>query len=179
MDERIEEDILSPRDKIYSSIVKNPGLHFREIQRRVDYATGAMQYHIDYLKKKNFIREEKEGKFSRFYASEEKSVDSKLMNLLRQKQVRLMVLFLLNRRRATINVIADSTEMSVSTANFHMKKLVESSIVEEEHQKDLTFYSVREKEPIVELLIEHKTSFLDKLVDSFVDLWEKELDLQQ
>jgi predicted transcriptional regulator len=178
--ESLDEAVaITPRDKIYSTIVQNPGLHFREIQRRVGFATGAMQYHLDYLKRKNFVREQKEGKFSRFYASEEKEIDSRLMNLLRQKQVRLIVLFLLNRRRATINVIADSTEMSISTANFHMKKLVEGGIVEEEKQKELTFYSVKEKEPIVELLIEHKSSFLDKLVDNFVSIWEEELDLQQ
>ena len=54
-----EQMALSPRDKIYSTVVKNPGLHFREIQRRVDIATGALQYHLDYLKKKHLIYEEK------------------------------------------------------------------------------------------------------------------------
>ena len=46
-----EAVILTPRDKIYSIIVQNPGLHFREIQRRTNIATGALQYHLEYLKK--------------------------------------------------------------------------------------------------------------------------------
>ena len=98
MKQNIEEVMaLSPRDRIYSTIIQNPGLHFREIQRRVDIATGALQYHIDYLRKKHLIYEEKEGKFSRFYAHQEEKVDSNLMNLLRQDQVRQIVLFLLTK----------------------------------------------------------------------------------
>lgn len=176
MKKSIEDSIaVSPRDQIYSTIVKNPGLHFREIQRRTNYATGALQYHIDYLKRKNFIREEKEGKFSRYYSIEEKGTDHKLMNLLRQNQVRTIVLFLLNKRRATINIIAEATGMSTSTAQFHLKKLIETNVVHEEREKEIIFYSIPNKEPLMELLIIHRKSFLDNLVDNFVKLWEEEL----
>ena len=97
----IEESIiLTPRDKVYSEIVKSPGLHFREIQRRTNLATGALQYHIDYLKKKNFIFDKKEGKFSRFYSSQETNqIDLELMNLLRQDQVRKIILIILPKKR--------------------------------------------------------------------------------
>jgi predicted transcriptional regulator len=177
MKKKMVESALSetPRDRIFSTIVKNPGLHFREIQRRTGDATGALQYHIDYLKKKNFIREEKEGKFSRYYSTEEKNTNTKLMNLLRQDQVRIIVLLLIDRRRATINVISETCKMTPSTASFHIKKLIKEGIVKEEKVKDNVFYSIPEKEPLMELLIIHKKSFLDKLVDNFVSIWEEEL----
>ncbi len=178
MKKKIEDEMaISPRDQIYSTIVKNPGLHFREIQRRVGYATGAMQYHIDYLRKKNFIREEKEGKFSRFYAVGENMVDTTIMNLLRQEQVRKILLLLLNKRRATIKTISKEFGMSNSTLTFHLKKLVDSGIVEERNTQGKTFYSIKNKEPIIEHLIVYKKSFLDSLVDNFVSIWEEELGL--
>ncbi len=179
MKKKIIESIIdqTPRDKIFSTIVQNPGLHFREIQRRTNYATGAVQYHIDYLKKKNLIHEIKEGKFTRYYSVEEKS-NSKILNLLRQNQVRLIVLFLLNQRRATIKAISIATKLNSPIVLFHLKKLISASVVKEEKIKELTFYSIINKEPIMELLIIHKKSFLDKLVDNFVKIWEEELNLE-
>ena len=175
----IEEDmILSPRDKVYSIIIKNPGLHFREIQRRVDIATGALQYHVDYLKKKNLIKEEKSGKFVRFYSVREETVDKELMNLLRQEEVRKILWFLINKRRANTKVISENIEMSKSTAQFHMNKLVEAEIVIEKKEKSNTFYSIKNKEPIIEHLVVYKKSFLDSLVESFAEIWEKELGLE-
>jgi len=172
-----EQMALSPRDKIFSTIIQNPGLHFREIQRRVDIATGALQYHVDYLKKKHLIYEKKEGKFSRFYAHQEEKIDEKLMNLLRQDQVRQIVLFLLTKRRATIKTIVKEMDISASTTKFHLKKLLDREVVVGKEQQGKTFYSLKEKEPIMVLLINYKESFLDALVDSFVGIWEEELGL--
>ena len=56
LEEALKLDI---RKKIYNTVKKNPGLHFREIQRRVEIATGALQYHLDYLQKKHHPLQEK------------------------------------------------------------------------------------------------------------------------
>ncbi|MDD3159721.1 MAG: winged helix-turn-helix transcriptional regulator [Candidatus ainarchaeum sp.] len=172
----MEEDCYSPRDKVYAVVVQNPGLHFREIQRRTNLATGAIQYHISYLERKNYIKSKKEGKFLRFYANGE-NVDTNLMNLLRQKQLRTIVLFLLNKRRATAKVISQSTDFPLNITKNYLSKLIESKIVSKTTEKSLTFYSINEKEKIISLFIIHKKSFLDSLVDSFVDIWENELSL--
>ena len=68
--------------------------------------------------------------------------------------------------------------MSKSTAQFHMNKLVEENIVLEKKEKNNTFYSIIKKEPIIEHLVVYKKSFLDDLVESFANLWEKELGLE-
>jgi predicted transcriptional regulator len=178
MIKRLEEVMaLTPRDKILSTIAQNPGLHFREIQRRVNIATGALQYHLDYLKKKNFIREEKQGKFSHFYALQAESVDSSLMNLLRQESVRKIVIFLMDRRRATLPSISKSIGLSLSTTSFHMQKLLLSQNVIQKNTNGKIYFSLRDKEGILTILVQYKESFLDSLVDSFIDTWEKDLRL--
>ncbi len=175
---RLDEAVaLTPRDRIYSTIVKNPGLHFREVQRRTNIANGAMQYHLDYLKKKNFIREEKEGKFSRFYALQTDVRDTKLMNLLRQDSVRKIVLFLMQKRRATLPVISKNVGLGLSTTSFHMQKLLSSKIVLQKTIRGKIYFNLGDKDSIMGLFVEYKKSFLDELVDNFVELWEKEVGL--
>jgi len=166
---------LSSRDRIYSSISNNPGLHFREIQRRTGIATGSLQYHIDYLKKKHLIREEKQGKFSRFYSVRGEEVDTQLMSLLRQDSVRKIILFLMKRRRATLPQISKDVSLSVSTASFHLQKLLLGEIVSQKNYGKKTYFSLIDKDRILELLLTYKGSFLDEVVDSFVDIWEEEL----
>jgi predicted transcriptional regulator len=170
-----EAVILTPRDKIYSNIVKSPGLHFRELQRRTGVATGALQYHTDYLKKKSFIREEKEGKFSRFYALNSEVKDSKLMNLLRQESVRKIVLFLMNKRRASLHSISENISLGLSTTSFHLQKLVLGEVVLEKSSNGKIFFSIKNKENVLIMLLDYRESFLDILVDNFIDTWEKEL----
>ena len=170
-----EAVVLTPRDKIYSTIVQSPGLHFREIQRRTGVATGALQYHTDYLKKKSLIREEKEGKFSRFYALNSQVKDSKLMNLLRQDSVRKIVLFLMNKRRAGLHTVSEGVSLGLSTTSFHLQKLVLGGIVLEKHASGKVFFSIKDKESVLLMLLDYRESFLDVLVDNFIDTWEKEL----
>jgi predicted transcriptional regulator len=173
---KLEEVVaLTPRDKIYSTIGNNPGLHFREIQRRVGIATGALQYHLDYLKKKNLVREEKQGKFSHFYAMAAPAVDSRLMNLLRQESVRKIVLFLMNKRRATLQTISKNILLSLSTTSFHMQKLTESGVVNQKVIRGKLYFFLNDKESVLGILVEYRKSFLDELVENFVDVWEKEL----
>lgn len=166
---------ITPRDRIYSNIVQNPGLHFREIQRRTTIATGALQYHLDYLKKKGFVREEKQGKFSHFYALQNQDVDSSLMNLLRQESVRKIVVFLMQKRRATLPTISKNVLLSLSTTSFHMQKLVNSGVVMQKTIQGKLYFFLSDKEGVLKLLVEYRASFLDSLVDNFIDLWEKEL----
>ncbi len=175
---RLDEAVaLTPRDRIYSTIVKNPGLHFREVQRRTNIATGAMQYHIDYLKKKNFIREEKEGKFSRFYASQANVENTKLMNLLRQESVRRIVLFLMQKRRAALPVVSKNVGLGLSTTSFHMQKLLAAGIVLQKSIRGKVYFYLSDKDSVMGIFVEYKKSFLDDLVDNFVDLWEEEVGL--
>ncbi|MFA5357557.1 MAG: winged helix-turn-helix transcriptional regulator [archaeon] len=166
---------LSPRDRIYSTIAKNPGLHFREVQRRTSIATGALQYHIDCLKKKRLIREEKEGKFSRFYSLGGGEINSVLMNLLRQTSVRRIILFLMKRRRAPLPQIAGGVGLSVSTASFHLQKLLQAQVVVQKNYGKKTYFFLSDKDAVLEILLSYKGSFLDELVDNFTELWEEEL----
>ncbi len=165
---------LSARDKIYRAVVKNPGLHFRELQRRTELATGSLQYHLDYLARRHLVKSVKQGKFVRYYSvrGEQFGEDETLMNLLRQDSLRKIVLFLLTRKSATNLAIAAAVGLSPSTVSWHLSKLVGNNIVGVRKRVRKKYFYLANPEKVMQLLRGYKKSFLDELVDHFVEIWD-------
>ncbi|MCR4335493.1 MAG: winged helix-turn-helix transcriptional regulator [archaeon] len=166
---------LDVRKKIYNTIKKNPGLHFREIQRRVGIATGALQYHLDYLVKKHLVKTERETKFLRYYSVRQEFEETSLMALLRQDSMRKIIVFLMQRRFANNQTISKQVNLSPSTTSWHLEKLVESSVVAKDRRGRKTYFKLTDKEKLAELLVGYRKSFLDEAVNNFVELWEEVL----
>ncbi len=165
---------LGARETIYRVISKNPGLHFRELQRRTNLATGSLQYHIDYLSKRHLIKSVKQGKFVRYYnmRGEQLGEDETLMNLLRQESLRRIVLFLLTRKSATNLTIASAVELSPSTISWHVNKLTTNNIVAVRKRLRKKYFYLIDPEKAKELIRGHRKSFVDDLVDHFVEIWD-------
>ena len=175
-DEQLSEALaLGARSKIHKNISKSPGLHFRELQRRTKIATGSLQYHLDFLIKRNLIRAEKNGKFVRYYSSrgEQLGEDETKIGLLRQPSLRKITLFLLTKKRANNEKIAAAVGLSPSTISWHMLKLVQGGLVEKRRVGRKTFFYIVDSENIVQLIRSYKKSFLDVLVDNFVEIWDE------
>lgn len=163
------------RKKIYDCIASSPGLHFREIQRRLGLATGSVDYHIHFLHRQGLIREERVGKFVRYYAytktfeQEEKDV----LSLLRQNRIRHILVYLLEKKKANALDIAKTLAISPSTLSWYLKRLTEKGVIAQRKKGRFRYYSVVEKEKITKYLIIHKNSFLDEIVDRFIEAWEE------
>jgi len=175
-DEQLSEALaLGARNKIYRTINKNPGLHFRELQRRTKIATGSLQYHIDFLMKRHLIKSEKRGKFVRYYSTRGPQLgdQEQTIGLLRQPSLRKIILFLLSKKRANNEKIAAAVDLSPSTVSWHMLKLVQGGIVEKRRVGRKTFFYILDADTIADLLRTYKKSFLDEMVDSFVEIWDE------
>ena len=164
---------LDVRKRIYNTIKRNPGLHFRELQRRVGIATGALQYHLDYLIKKHLLKAEKETKFIRYYLIRQDFQDTGLMSLLRQDSMRKILVFLTQKRFATNQSVSAGIGLSPSTTSWHLDKLSESGIVEKSKRGRKTYYKVADKQRVGGMLVDYRKSFLDEMVDNFVEVWEE------
>ncbi len=175
-DEQLSEALaLGARNKIYRAINKSPGLHFRELQRRTKIATGSLQYHIDFLLKRHLIKSEKNGKFVRYYSTRGPQLgeNQATIGLLRQPSLRKIILFLLTKKRANNEKIAAAVGLSPSTISWHMVKLVQGNLVEKRRVGRKTFFYIKDADNISALLSSYKKSFLDEMVDSFVDIWDE------
>lgn len=168
------EDALSldSRRKIYDLIEENPGLHFREIERRTGIAVGSLQYHLGFLEKKHLIKVFRQGKFLRYYSVKESVVEEKAeMAFLRKPSARKIILFLLEKKKANNLDIARKVELSPSTTSWHLEQLVKEQVIGKEKRGRESFFYLIKPNEITSLLVEHKTSFVDLLVDNFVDAW--------
>lgn len=173
MDELEDALLLDVRKKIYNSLKRSPGLHFRELQRRTKLATGSLQYHLDYLLKRHLLKQEKDLKFTRFYLVRDSFEGQKEMNVLRQESLRKIVLLLLEKKRANNTQVSRWIGVSPSTASWHLSKLLEKGIVEKTKKGRKTVYTLVEPEKAKEILVKYKRSFLDEMVDNFVEVWQQ------
>src|SRR3989344_2547312 len=130
MEELHEALALDVRKRIYDEIKASPGLHFRELQRRVGLATGSLQYHLDYLGKKHLVKMVKEKKFTRFYLIREVFEQEKEMGVLRQESMRKIVLLLLQKKNANNRGISKAIGLSPSTTPWHLQKMLEQGVIE-------------------------------------------------
>lgn len=165
---------LEVRRRIFNCINESPGLHFREIQRRTNLATGSIDYHLHFLHKNGLVRTERDKNYVRYYpltknwSDEEKSI----IALLRNTKVRHVLIFLIEKKRSTPLKIAESTGISLSTLSWYLKQLKEKNIISERKKGRFRIYRVNDPELIVKYLVAHKASFLDTVVDRFIETWE-------
>jgi predicted transcriptional regulator len=165
---------LDVRRRIFECISESPGVHFREIQRRVGIATGSLDYHLHFLYKSGLVRTERQGKYLRYYSvtkhfdEEEKSV----LLLLRNDKIRHILIYLIENKRALPTRIAEYLGISNSTLSWYLKNLEENGIITQTKKGRYRIYKVREPEKIVKYIILHKNSFLDEIVNRFAEAWE-------
>ena len=166
---------LETRKLIYECVRKSPGIHFREIQRRANLATGSIDYHLHFLHKHGLVRAEKSGKFLRYYPAEFSygEEEKHLLGLLRQEKIRHILIYLIEAKRANASAISEDIGVSPSNLSFYLKALSEKNIIMQSKKGRFRFYSVKDAKTIVECLITYKASFLDKIVDRFIDAWEE------
>lgn len=166
---------LDVRKRIYETISKSPGLHFRELQRRIGVATGTLDYHVHFLRKHGMIRAEQAGGFLRYYASDIiiEEQEKALLSLLRQEKIRHILILLIEKKRANASQMAFALNISPSNLSFYLKTLQGKNLIAQKKKGRFRFYSVMDKKKIVSALLVHKSSFLDKMVDRFIEAWEE------
>lgn len=166
---------LDIRRKIYDCIASSPGIHFREVQRRTGVAVGGLDYHLHFLAKHGLIRAERGTKtryfpMTRNWDEEEK----RLLGLLRQQQIRHILLHLLRRKRATPGALAAALGLSRPTLSWYLKTLADNNVIAFVQKGRFRSYRVKDPKRIREFLIVYRNSFFDEMVDNFIEAWEKQ-----
>lgn len=175
MKRTVENDplALKSRQKLFELIRNDPGLHFREIQRRTGLAVGALQYHLSYLEKKNLLKVESSENTKRYFALQVNRIAGEeiAMPLLRQEKVRHLLLALLTSKNKTLYELSDITGIPYSSSSRAMERLVSAGLVERVKKNKDTTFKVTDPDNLSRMLVQYKSGFLDELVDQFVDVW--------
>jgi len=163
---------IEARKRVYDIIFENPGLHLREIQKRLNIPLGTVEYHLKYLEDNELVIVKEMGGYKRYYPKGVMGSDVRnILSLLRQEVPRNIVIFLLNHPNASFGEVAKAFDVAPSTLSFHMKKLLKDGIIDRTKHGRTSTFTVVEVDKVANVLIAHRRSFLDGLVDSFVRTW--------
>jgi DNA-binding Lrp family transcriptional regulator len=123
---------LETRRRIYNYILTNPGVHFRDISKKLNIKVYNLKYHLHFLQKHSMICAKNENGYLRFYIAQKiGNDDKKILGFLRQKTTRDILLSLQWSLGLTLSELSQFLEKSPSTINFHLNKLIENDIITE------------------------------------------------
>lgn len=172
MDDQLLE--LETRQSIYDLIERIPGLHMREIQRRLNLEVALVDYHLYIMEKAGIVISQKEGGYKRFYISpSESGLDSgqrRILGLLRQKIPLQITLFLLNEKEATHTRISNDLGIKPSKLSFHLKKMRRLGILRRLHPGEGKGYVLEDEPMVLRLLLRYRPP--QDMLDEFSDLWD-------
>lgn len=170
-DDRLE---LESRREIYASVRDAPGIHVRELERRHDYAKGTLQYHLRELERAGLVEAHDDGKFTRYYASDDgfDDDDRAVLSALRRKNSRRIVAYLAAEGPLSTSELAARIERSPSTTSWHLSRLAEAGVVEKERDGRAVNYSLTDPERVERLYTTYRRSVTDRLLDGVLDVWD-------
>ncbi len=164
---------LETRKTLYELIRKNPGLHYRELERRSGLVSGTLEYHLQYLEERQLIAADARKGFTRYFVKKAQltSHDKQIIGYLRQELPRGIILFLIQHRDSNQRTIAEHFDVSRPTISYHIRSMENAGVVESERRGRSKHYRILDTQRVVDLLLCFRQSFVDVLVDSFFEFW--------
>ena len=159
------------RRTIYDFVKENPGLHMRELQRRLKIPLSTLEYHLDYLEKKEVLSLEDDRRYCRYFADKHSPEEKNILSALRQKRLREIILIALSEEIVCFKQLSREINISDSTLSHYLSFLVERDILDKERIATETCYRVKSEKTVVRSLLCYKTSFVDKMVDNVLALF--------
>ena len=154
------------RRKIYNFVKDNPGLHMRELQRRLQIPLTTLEYHLDYLENKDILSLKDDRRYCRYFPEEISEDEKTLLSALRQKRLREIILLVLSEELVCFKELSDEIRIADSTLSHYLKLLSMKEILVKERIGSETCYKVKSEKTVVQSLLCYKESFVDKLVDN-------------
>lgn len=168
-----ERNLTDRRMQVEALLLRFPGLHFREIKRRLNLGNGTLEHHLRALTRSGIIEPERDGQFVRFYPSFILHDERRLISILRQSRLREIVTFLSSNPKSNRTAIVQELNLSSSTLSWHLARLEQIGIVRREKNSDgLTCFTVTNPQEVFRIISTYKLSVLDKVIDGFLDTWE-------
>lgn len=157
----------SRRRKIYDLIKRNPGLHFRELHRRLSIPLSSLEHHINYMIRKEVINKQRDGGYTRYFAGQLTKEEQKLISALRHKKLREIVAIVLEKREVKYQDLKIHLELPSSTLSYYLKYLLDHDILRRQKIGYENVYLIKDRK-VSKVLIAYKPKLFDRLVDKAV-----------
>jgi predicted transcriptional regulator len=160
----------STKESIINTIKENPGLHFRELQRRSGFAVGQLEYHLYQLLKENRITTRQDGKLIRYFSNE--TGNARLRNIsyhLRGRISRDIIIELLRKNEKTLRKSSQNDEKYM----FVIDAMSKDGIIDKHVDQGVITIRLKNRQEIMDFLSQYRNSFLDSLAYTMLDLFEE------
>ena len=171
MDE-LEPTSADPRTVLLKCVEENPGIRYRELLRLTGWVNGVLTYHLAALERESVIKVDRQSRMTRYFPLSIPDNESSILKFVRHEPIRQIVLFILENDMCAFNEIVDHLQKSPSTVSSHLKRLREADIISVRNG-EYKLYKLTDKELVAEVLSKYKASFLDKVVDDYIDMVEE------
>lgn len=122
---------LENRSKIFQYILDNPGLHQRELCRQMNIPKTTMNYHLNFLLKKDFIVSKLKGNNNNYFVlNNVGNGDKKFIGIVRNDALHKIILYFLIFIIGSRSSISKTLEKSPNTIGYHLRKLRKEEIIE-------------------------------------------------
>jgi predicted transcriptional regulator len=159
------------RRRIYERVRSHPGEHMRELQRALDMPMGLLGHHLNYLEEHGIVSSRPDRYYKRYYPGEMGAREKTFLSALRQERPRAIVLFLMLNPGTSHRAISERFGLSPSTLTFYLKDLEAKGVVRRTRSGRESLFDVEPVDEVVRVLITHRPSFLDQVVDRFLEVW--------
>jgi DNA-binding transcriptional ArsR family regulator len=179
---------LKARQEIRNLISKNPGLHIREISRKMDIPKTTLTYHLNYLEKRGLIIGKYDDVYNRFYITNTIGItNKKILSFMRRKTTRNILLVFLSYIGVSRIELSRELEKSPRSIAFHLKRLLDADIIEQapvgdgivhrlKHShvikrpriRNEIIYRLKNPKLIYDLFITHRKSLDEETINKFM-----------
>lgn len=168
------------RRRAYELVAQTPGLHQREIARRLDVRPSHAEHHLRSLAKAGLLREERAGGYLRYFARVSApgqtgprvpgAADARKLALLRQPRPLHVVALLLHDDALPLGRLAQEVGVAPGTLTYHLDKLEEAGIVHRIQHGAARSARLIDRDATLRMLLDYEAP--DDLVAGFEDLFE-------
>ena len=142
---------IETKRRIYNYISEYPGLHLRELSRRLKIPKTTLEYHLNHLEKHELIVVKFEDRCARFYITKNcGNLEKKVIHVLRQKTPRNIVLYIGWVTNASQAELSRELELAPATVAHHLKRLVSMGVVEPVPAENGIMYTAHKNKRIIE-----------------------------
>lgn len=163
------------RERIRRRIRKRPGIHFSELLRELDIATGQGQYHLHRLTRSGEVTAEEVGGKTHYFDPTFDPWERRAVAYLRRETPRGIIARLHANGPMHPDELAEELDLARSTIAWHVSNLVEDDVVEKSSGRPVTV-SLCYPDQTADLLEEVSPSLPDSIVDRFVRTVDKLLE---
>ena len=161
------------REAILQIIQANPGIHFREIQRKSGAAIGQVEYHLYQLERSERIHYRVDGKVKRYFTSEGTGLKQrKVIYYLRNPFSRELMYCALQKGGIDSKFVSRGRKSLQEKRKAIIQEMLDEGILRESNDESFLYY-LNDPDLVTDTLRKFRESFLDTLTENIISMLER------